>query len=245
MLLGGEALAPVRTRLLRPGDVLAAAGEPPRAVFAVLSGRLGVFDRVPRADGKRSRPRLCELLGPGRRAREAELLSARREPPATDVVAMTVGVVAVIDGAVFRDWCTRPDVALIVLRELAHDAGALEQRRERWTELDVAGRLAALLLELHNDQWSGDGPRDLWAITGPAAGRAPGGIVVPHGLSQTDLGDLIGARRETVNRAGRQLEAEKLIIAGPRGTTLLDVASLRRRAGLAPDGRAVVERAVS
>jgi CRP-like cAMP-binding protein len=249
MQLGGEALSPVRTRLVRPGDVLAAAGEPPTAVYAVLSGRLGLYDQVPRADGKRSRSRLCELLGPGRRARETELLSDRREPPQTTIVAMSIGVVAVVDGDLFRSWCVRPDVAVIVLREMARDTGALEQRREHWADLDVPGRLAALLLELYRECWAPaqvpgrEGGGDLWAITGPAA--AGRGVLVPHELSQTDLGDLIGARRETVNRAGRQLEADGLIVAGPRGTTLLDIAALRRRAGAGPGARRVAERAVS
>ena len=76
-------------------------------------------------------------------------------------------------------------------------------------------------------------------------GRIPGGVVVPHGLSQTELADLIGARRETVNRAARQLEDEGLIVAGPRGTTLLDLAGLADRAGLPTAEAKQDDRAVS
>src|SRR5579859_6615870 len=62
VMLGGESLAPVRTRLMKPGDVLIAPGEPMTTLYAVLSGRLGVFQTGPiDAPG---RPRLRELLGP-------------------------------------------------------------------------------------------------------------------------------------------------------------------------------------
>ncbi len=227
MLLGGEALAPVRTRLVRPGDVLAAAGEPVRAVYAVLSGKVGVYDLVPRS-ATRIRQRLREVLVPGQRAREWELLSDSAEAPDTSVVALTSGLVAVIDGDLLRDWCSHPEVTMIVLRELARDTRELERRCERWTDLDVPGRLAALLLELNGASWT------------------PGGtVLVAHGLSQTDLADLIGARRETVNRAGRQLEAEGLIAAGPRSTTLLDLLALAERAGRPAAVRSPSERAVS
>src|ERR1700761_1203657 len=64
--LGGESLASVRTRLMKPGDVLIPRGEPLTTLYAVLSGRLGVFRTGPvSAPG---RPRLRELVGPGQRA---------------------------------------------------------------------------------------------------------------------------------------------------------------------------------
>ena len=59
---------------------------------------------------------------------------------------------------------------------------------------------------------------------------------VAHGLSQSQLGDLIGARRETVNRANRALAAEGLVGDGPRGTELRDVKGLAARAGRTPGG---------
>jgi CRP-like cAMP-binding protein len=239
-LLGGEALSPVRTRLVRRGDVLAAAHEPVTAVYAVLSGRLGVFRPddagvadVPGVPGG-GRPRLHEVLGPGQRAREADLLSACKGPPGGAwVQCLTGSVVAVIDAGLFRHWCARPDIAMLVAREIAEQTLAVQQRGAAWAELDVAARLVAVLLELH----------ERFGSVRSAGGRTFG--VISHGLSQAELGDLIGARRETVNRATRTLEAEGLLMRGGRGAALFDLPALAARAGCNQQDQRVDSRAVS
>jgi CRP/FNR family cyclic AMP-dependent transcriptional regulator len=222
VMLGGEALAPVRTRLMKPADVLAEPGEPMRVVYAVLSGRLGVFQTgSAMAPG---RPRLREVLGPGQRAGEAHLLGERRAPTDFRLQCLTGGLVAVIDADLYWSWCRRPEVALPVLRELAEQARARERLRMSWLELDVTARLAALLLDLH--ERFGDGR-------------------VAGGLSQSQLGDLIGARRETVNRACRALQAEGLIQDGPRGMVLRALPGLAARAGRTLGDELQERRAVS
>ncbi|HEX4018984.1 MAG TPA: Crp/Fnr family transcriptional regulator [Frankiaceae bacterium] len=221
VMLGGEALAPVRTRLIKPGDVLAEPGEPLRYVYAVLSGRLGLLQRGPGAGS--GRPRLREVLGAGQRAGEVHLLSDRRAPSDFRLQCLTSGLVAVIDADLYGSWCRRPEVVLPALRELTEQARARERLRLSWLELDVTARLAALLLDLH--ERFGDG--------------------LTEGLSQTQLGDLIGARRETVNRAGRKLLAEGLIHDGPRGIELRDVQGLAARAGRSVGAELQEERAVS
>jgi CRP/FNR family transcriptional regulator, cyclic AMP receptor protein len=221
-MLGGEALAPVRTRLMKPSDVLSEPGEPMRVVYAVLSGRLGVFQSGPGAEP--GRPRLREVLGPGQRAGEAHLLAARRAPTNFSLQCLTAGLVAVIDADLYWSWCRRPEVALPVLRELADQARARERLRLSWLELDVTARLAALLLDLH---------------------ERFGDLHVAPGLSQSQLGDLIGARRETVNRASRALQVEGLVQDGPRGTVLRDVQGLAARAGRTAGDELQDHRAVS
>jgi CRP-like cAMP-binding protein len=191
VMLGGEALAPVRTRLMKPADVLAEPGEPMRVVYAVLSGRLGLFQSGPASVP--GRPRLREVLGPGQRAGEAHLLADRHGPTDFRLQCLSGGLVAVIDAGLYWSWCRRPEVALPVLRELAHQARARERLRLSWLELDMTARLAAVLLDLHE--------------------RFDDGRVA-LGLSQSQLGDLIGARRETVNRASRALQAEGLVRGG-------------------------------
>jgi CRP-like cAMP-binding protein len=224
VVLGGEALAPVRTRLTKPGDALADPGRPVRAVYAVLSGRLGIFQTPPGAVP--GRPRLREVLGPGQRAGEAHVLADRRVPAEFSVQCLAAGLVAVIDVELYWDWCRRPEVALSVLRELAERARARERLRGGWLELDVTARMAALLLDLHERFGGGD-------------------LRVAHGLSQSQLGDLIGARRETVNRANRALAAEGLVAYGRRGTELRDVKGLEARAGRTPGSTPGERRAVS
>jgi CRP-like cAMP-binding protein len=230
VLLGGEALAPVRTRLTKPGDVLTEAGQPIRAVYAVLSGRLGIFQTGPAfAPG---RPRLREVLGPGQRAGDAQLLADRWAPADFTLRCLSPGLVAVIDADLYWTWCERPAVALGVLRELTDQARARERLRMSWLELDVTARMAALLL-------------DLYERFGTDAAATRSHPLVAHGLSQAQLGDLIGARRETVNRVNRILESEGLVEHGPQGTLLRDVKGLAARAGRTPGGESGDRRAVS
>jgi CRP-like cAMP-binding protein len=233
VLLGAEALAPVRTRLTKPGDVLAEPGEPVQAVYAILAGRLGMFHFGPGEFGPREmgRPRLREVLVQGQRAGDAHLLADRLAPADFRVQCLSSGLVAVIDADLYRNWCQRPAVAIHVLRDLTDHARARERLRSSWLELDVPARMAALLLDLHEHF----GP-DLASHARP---------VVAHGLSQSQLGDLIGARRETVNRASRVLEAEGLVEQTPRGTALCDVKGLAARAGRTPGGERHDRRAVS
>lgn len=232
MTLGGEALSDVRTRLVRRGDVLAEAGRPAAAGYAVLSGRLGNFshrcpDRSPERHTSTSlsppgdqpvRARLQEILGPGQRARVVEVL-APEESPSASVECLTNGVVAVIDARLIRRWCERPEIALQVLRDFAAEREALERRRSVWSELDVTARLAVVVLELYERYGS------------VRVVNARPVAVVSHGLSQAYLGDLIGARRETVNRATRALEAEGLLSLTAHGVMLPDLEGLARRAG--------------
>lgn len=233
--LGGEALADVRTRLVRRGDVLAAPGTPATAVYAVLSGRVGLFqpNRVPSAAVYCAQLRLRQVLGPGERACEAEVLAGPNQLPATCVRCLTSGVIAVISAQSLRSWCTDADVAMMVMAALAQDNLAIERRRAMWGELDVPARLAALLLELYERYGSArtDGGRTV--------------AVVPHGLSQAHLGDLVGARRETVNRVMRALEDEGLLKVGGRGASLYDLPGLAAKAERDPDGRDIDRRAVS
>jgi CRP-like cAMP-binding protein len=218
--LGGEALAPVRTRLMKPGDLLLASGEPMTSLYAVLSGRLGVLQTGPIA--LPGRPRLREVLGPGQRAGEEQVLADRWAPADFTLQCLTAGLVAVIDADLYCGWCGRVEVALNVMRDLTEQARSRERLRSSWLELDVTARLAALLLDLH-ERFGGPLP----------------------GLSQAQIGDLIGARRETVNRVTRTLTDEGLIRTGPRGTELCDVKGLEDRAGRTIAGQPAMRRAVS
>jgi CRP-like cAMP-binding protein len=77
--------------------------------------------------------------------------------------------------------------------------------------LDLAGRLAKLLLQLA-------------AIHGRVHG-----VVLDSGLTQTDLAGMIGASRPAVNRALQSLAARGLIELQGRTIVLRDLEALRRR----------------
>ena len=80
---------------------------------------------------------------------------------------------------------------------------------------DVPGRVAKALLEL-----------------GGKFGEpnADGSIHVTHDLTQEELAQLVGASRETVNKALADFQNRGWIRLEPRGVVLLDLERLGRRA---------------
>ena len=79
---------------------------------------------------------------------------------------------------------------------------------------DVPGRVAKQLLELANR--FGDQRED--------------GVHVHHDLTQEELAQLVGASRETVNKALADFAARGWIRLEPRSVTILDTERVERRA---------------
>jgi CRP-like cAMP-binding protein len=78
---------------------------------------------------------------------------------------------------------------------------------------DVPGRVAKALL-------------DLSERFGVQRGD---GVHVTHDLTQEELAQLVGASRETVNKALADFAGRGWILLEPRGVTILDVDKLNRR----------------
>ena len=112
-------------------------------------------------------------------------------------------------------WLTgRPEVARGLLAQLA---GRLRRANDVVADLvfsDVPGRVAKQLLELARR--FGD--------------RREDGIHVHHDLTQEELAQLVGASRETVNKALADFAARGWIRLEPRSVTILDVERVERRA---------------
>jgi CRP-like cAMP-binding protein len=100
---------------------------------------------------------------------------------------------------------------------LAALAKRLRRTNEHLADLvftDVPGRVAKALLEL-SDRF----------------GRpVDGGLLVAHDLTQEELAQLVGASRETVNKALADFATRGWIKLEARAVLLLDVERLRRRA---------------
>ena len=60
--------------------------------------------------------------------------------------------------------------------------------------------------------------------------RADDGVHVHHDLTQEELAQLVGASRETVNKALADFAARGWIRLEPRSVTILDVERVQRRA---------------
>jgi CRP/FNR family transcriptional regulator len=108
----------------------------------------------------------------------------------------------------------RPAVAANMLAALAR---RLRRTNESLADLvftDVPGRVAKALLDLSN-----------------RFGRpAEDGILVAHDLTQEELAQLVGASRETVNKALADFASRGWIKLEARAVVLLDVERVKRRA---------------
>lgn len=194
-------------RLLR-GDVLFAEGEPGDRLYVVTSGKIKLGHTS--VDGRES---LIAVMGEGEMFGELSLFDpGLRTSTAT---ALTDATVLGLGHSGLRPWLTgRPEVALSLLKALAQ---RLRRTNEALADLvfaDVPGRVAKALLDL-----------------GERFGRTtPDGLRVEHDMTQEELAQLVGASRETVNKALADFAQRGWLQLESRAVILLDVERLRRRA---------------
>ena len=136
-------------------------------------------------------------------------------PRSTTATAVTAVEVRTLEHDELMRWIEgHPEVARSLLGQLA---ARLRRANDVVADLvfsDVPGRVAKQLLELARR--FGD--------------RKDDGVHVHHDLTQEELAQLVGASRETVNKALADFAARGWIRLEPRSVTLLDVERVERRA---------------
>jgi len=195
-------------RTLERGARLFAQGDVDEAdVFVVLFGRFTVARE--HRDGRA----VTAVLGPGDMVGELSVFDPG--PRTSTVTAVTGGRVAVLTSEDLLAWGTsRPHVATRLLQVLAR---RLRRTNSTVTDLmfvDVAGRVAKALLELAARFGQRHGP-EVW---------------VPHGLTQVELGQLVGGSRETVNKVLAEFANRGWVRLETRTVVLLDLPRLTQRA---------------
>ena len=212
-----EALDEEETRALRSGvtDVDLARGErlfdegdDGDRLYVVLDGKIKLTRTSP--DGREN---LVSLVGPGEMFGELSLFDPR--PRTMTASAVTDVRLAALAHENLRSWLTgHPDVALHLLAALAR---RLRRTNEVMSDLvftDVPGRVAKALL-------------DLAARFGT---QQEDGLQVDHDLTQEELAQLVGASRETVNKALADFVARGWIQLHPKSVLLIDIERMRKRA---------------
>jgi CRP-like cAMP-binding protein len=196
-------------RLTLPrGDVLFHEGEPGDCLYVIRSGTVKLGRRS--NDGREN---LLAILGPGELLGELSLFDpGQRTATAT---AITDAEVLQMGHDELTKWlATTPAVAEHLLQALARRMRRTNETLADLVFSDVPGRVAKALL-------------DLSARFGhPVAD----GIRVPHGLTQEELAQLVGASRETVNKALADFAGRGWIRREGRAVVLLDPERLERRA---------------
>jgi CRP-like cAMP-binding protein len=190
------------------GDVLFSEGEPGDRLYILTSGKIKL-GRVS-SDGREN---LLAVLGPGEMFGELSLFDPG--PRTATATAVTDAALIGLGHADLQPWLTgRPEVASQLLSALAQ---RLRRTNENLADLvfsDVPGRVAKALL-------------DLAKRFGVAA---EDGVHVTHDLTQEELAQLVGASRETVNKALADFQQRGWIRHEARAVVLLDVERLNRRA---------------
>jgi CRP/FNR family cyclic AMP-dependent transcriptional regulator len=193
---------------LERGERLFAEGDDGDRLYVVLEGKLKLTKAAP--DGREN---LLSVIGPGEMFGELSLFDPR--PRTSSASAVTEARLAALAHDKLLVWLAdRPEVALHMLRALAQRLRRANDVMADLVFTDVPGRVAKQLL-------------DLAARFGQ---DQPDGLHVNHDLTQEELAQLVGASRETVNKALADFVARGWIQLSARSVVLLDQERLRKRA---------------
>jgi CRP/FNR family cyclic AMP-dependent transcriptional regulator len=192
--LAGDQLAKLN-QLLRASSVPAGthfitADQPGDVVYVLLEGTVKIY--VSRADGREV---ILAFLGPGDTVGEMSLVdSAGRS---ANVVTTEPSRLLSMDRASFQACLSAmAPLANNLVRLLSHRLRFANEQIQALCTLDVPGRVARQILALA-DRY---GSAARGAAAGAAAG-APGEVKIQLRLTQSDLGEVVGASRERVNQA--------------------------------------------
>ena len=194
---------------LRRGDVLFHEGDPGDKLYVVTDGKVKLGRTS--ADGREN---LLAILGPGQMFGELSLFDPG--PRSATVTAVTDATLR--SRCPTRTCCAGSTAGPASPRGLLTQlAGRLRKANDVVADLvfsDVPGRVAKALLDL----------ADRFGRT------ADDGVHVHHDLTQEELAQLVGASRETVNKALADFASRGWLRLEPRSVVILDVERLRRRA---------------
>ena len=176
-------------------------------LYVILDGKIKLTRAA--ADGREN---LLSVLGPGEMFGELSLFDPR--PRTASAVAVTDSSLAALAHANLRNWLTgRPDVALHLLQALAQRLRRANDVMADLVFTDVPGRVAKALLDLA-DRF-GTEQQD--------------GLQVNHDLTQEELAQLVGASRETVNKALADFAARGWLQLAAKSVLLIEPERLRKR----------------
>ncbi len=200
----GQLLTYATLRVLRARGQLFAAGDSGTALYLVASGWIKISK-----PGPNGRDIVLELAGPGSLFGELAVLCNLKR--AADARALSAARVVAIDGrALISALRANPDALLAVVRLLGERLARTTAQMEDG-QIPAEPRLARALLRL--------------AELDPRPSKA--GLVIDLGLSQSDLGDLTGLARESINKLLAGWRDAGLVKLDGRTLVLPDLPAMR------------------
>ena len=190
------------------GHTVFAQGEPGDRLYIIISGKVKIGNRSP--NGQET---LLAILGPSDMFGE---LSVFDPGPRTSSATTITEVRAVsMDRDALRTWIAdRPEIAEQLLRVLARRLRRTNNNLADLIFTDVPGRVAKLLLQLAQRFGTQD----------------DGALRVTHELTQEEIAQLVGASRETVNKALAEFAHRGWIRVDVKTVWICDSDRLARRA---------------
>ncbi len=193
---------------LERGDILFHEGDRGDRLYVIGEGKIKLG--LTSIDGREN---LLAILGPGEMFGELSLFDPGPRTVTATVVAETQ-IISLSHEDLNSFLARRPAVATKMLAALAR---RLRRTNEALSDLvftDVPGRVAKALLDLSS-----------------RFGRvSEEGILVAHDLTQEELAQLVGASRETVNKALADFATRGWIKLEARAVVLIDIERIQRRA---------------
>lgn len=195
-------------RRYRKGNVIFVQGEQGERCFAIVSGSVKISAFLP--DGREA---VLAMLGPGDVF--GELSPFDQAPRSADATAVEDAELLSLDATALRDAIARhPQIAMSLLHVLSH---RLRQSNESFQDVaffDVHARVARRLADL----------ADNYGVP------SEDGVLIDMPLSQEHLAQMIGATRESVNKALATLSRRGLVTRVGKRYRVSDPEGLRSRA---------------
>ena len=190
------------------GERLFSEGDAGEKLYIILTGKIKLTKAAP--DGREN---LLSVHGPGEMFGELSLFDPI--PRTSSATAVTSAQLAGLAHDDLRAWLsTRPEVAMHLLQALAQRLRRINDVKADLVFTDVPGRVAKALLDL----------AERFGV------QTPEGVQVNHDLTQEELAQLVGASRETVNKALADFTARGWIQLAAKSVLVTDTDRLRKRA---------------
>jgi CRP/FNR family transcriptional regulator len=190
------------------GTTIFDEGEPGDRLFIIISGKVKLARHAP--DGREN---LLTIKGPSDLFGELSIFDPG--PRTSAAVCVTEVTAATMDSQMLHDWIqAHPEISEQLLRVLARRLRRTNNALADLIFTDVPGRVAKALLQLANRFGVQEG----------------GALRVHHDLTQEEIAQLVGASRETVNKALAEFAHRGWIRLEGKSVLISDTERLAKRA---------------
>ncbi|MCT1451647.1 MULTISPECIES: CRP-like cAMP-activated global transcriptional regulator GlxR [unclassified Corynebacterium] len=201
-------ISQMQTESFPRGTTIFDEGEPGDTLYIIVEGKVKLARHAP--DGREN---LLSVMGPSDMFGELSIFDPG--PRTSSAVCVTEVQAATMDSEMLRTWINdHPEISQQLLRVLARRLRRTNASLADLIFTDVPGRVAKTLLQLANRFGTQEGS----------------GLRVNHDLTQEEIAQLVGASRETVNKALATFAQRGWIRLEGKSVVIVDTEHLARRA---------------